>query len=106
MENPNDRQVGGEHYQKAALTCTCGRTYQHWDLVQALNWDYFQGQIIKYLMRWRNKNGVQDLEKAAHFLDKYRSIQGEPPKGYARLSTSATSERDRVGEATETYINQ
>jgi hypothetical protein len=33
--------------------------------------DYFQGQITKYIMRWKLKNGLQDLEKAHHFLEKY-----------------------------------
>lgn len=61
----NDRQVGGTHYQVK------GTTLQHWDLVHLFQWDYFTAQIIKYLMRWKLKNGVQDLEKARHFLDKY-----------------------------------
>jgi hypothetical protein len=34
-------------------------------------WDPFQYQITKYVMRWKDKNGIQDLEKAAHFLEKY-----------------------------------
>lgn len=59
----NERQVAGNHYGLTDL--------QHWDLVDIFNWDYFQGQITKYVMRWKNKNGVQDLEKAAHFLEKY-----------------------------------
>lgn len=62
MFSANDRQVGGQHYQSPI---------QHWDYVVANNLDYFQGQITKYVTRWRNKNGVQDLEKARHFLDKY-----------------------------------
>jgi hypothetical protein len=33
--------------------------------------DYFQAQITKYVMRWDKKNGLQDLEKAQHFLEKY-----------------------------------
>jgi hypothetical protein len=30
---------------------------------------YFEGSVIKYVSRWRNKNGVEDLKKARHFLD-------------------------------------
>jgi hypothetical protein len=63
----NERQVGGDHYNKHGKL-------QHWDLVDIFKWDYFQGQIIKYLMRWKDKNGLQDLEKARHFLDKYIEI--------------------------------
>jgi hypothetical protein len=59
----NGRQVGGTHYGL--------RAYQHWDMVIDFGLDYFQGQITKYVMRWNKKNGVQDLEKAKHFLEKY-----------------------------------
>lgn len=67
MENANDRQVGGNHYKTKGL--------QHWDLVEIFGWDYFQGQITKYLMRWRKKNGIEDLEKARHYLDKYIELE-------------------------------
>jgi hypothetical protein len=59
----NARQVGGEHYGGSAV--------QHWDIVAMHNLDYFQGQITKYVMRHKQKHGIQDLEKAQHFLEKY-----------------------------------
>lgn len=59
----NERQVGGGHYK------TGGE--EHWDRVHRLGLDYMQGQITKYVERWKSKNGVQDLEKAQHFLEKY-----------------------------------
>lgn len=66
----NDRQEGGDHYRRS------GVPQQHWDLVSAYGWDYFQGQITKYLMRWKDKHTTEekrigDLKKARHFLDKY-----------------------------------
>jgi hypothetical protein len=64
----NSRQVGGNHYRTE-------HGIQHWDLVAMFQWDYFQGQIIKYLMRWKKKGGVQDLEKARHYLDKYIEVE-------------------------------
>ena len=57
----NDRQVGGQHYNTPI---------QHWDYVVANGLGYFEGQITKYVTRWRRKNGLEDLEKARHFLDK------------------------------------
>ena len=57
----NDRQVGGKHYQTPI---------QHWDYVLANDIPYMEGQIIKYLVRWRKKGGLQDLHKARHYLDK------------------------------------
>lgn len=59
----NERQVGGAHYKTGPV--------QHWDMVAQHGLDYFQGQITKYVMRWKAKGGIQDLEKAAHFLEKY-----------------------------------
>lgn len=61
----NATQVGGAHYKSQV---------QHWDFVAANNLDYFQGQITKYVYRWKNKNGLQDLEKAMHFLQKYMEL--------------------------------
>lgn len=58
---PNDRQVGGTHYQS---------TYQHWDWVDDIDMDYLLGCATKYLTRWRSKNGLPDIEKAIHYLDK------------------------------------
>jgi hypothetical protein len=66
MSEANKRQVGGDHYSRGAM--------QHWDLAIEFQWDYFQGQITKYVMRWKDKNGIQDLKKAAHFLQKYIEI--------------------------------
>lgn len=66
MSNANERQVGGNHYKSHG-----NATLQHWDIVDAFKLDYFQGQITKYVMRWRDKNGLEDLQKAAHFLQKY-----------------------------------
>jgi Protein of unknwon function (DUF3310) len=59
----NDKQVGGEHYKTEGL--------QHWDLAASRQYDYFQGQITKYVDRWKKKNGLDDLLKAQHFLEKY-----------------------------------
>ena len=69
----NDKQVGGNHYRSPL---------QHWDFVYHNNMDYFQGQITKYVSRWKDKNGIQDLKKAQHFLNKYiELLEGEPQQG-------------------------
>lgn len=68
MSEANKRQVAGTHYQTGGL--------QHWDLCAMYGWDYFQGQITKYVMRWKTKHPtpekrLDDLKKARHFIDKY-----------------------------------
>lgn len=77
-------QVGGDHYR------TPDGIPEHWDIAWALGWDFFQYQITKYLWRWKTKGGVQDLEKAEHFLRKYIkqvktdrfTVTEEPGPGY------------------------
>lgn len=66
----NNHQVAGDHYKQE------DGIPQHWDLVIIYNWDYFQSQITKYVMRWKDKHPtpeqkLNDLLKARHFLDKY-----------------------------------
>jgi len=58
----NDVQVGGSHYK--------GKSIQPWDYIAANNLGYFEGNIVKYVSRWRDKGGVDDLKKARHYLDK------------------------------------
>lgn len=58
----NQRQVGGDHYK--------GDGEEHWDRVARLGLNYYEGNITKYVERARKKNGIQDLKKAAHYLQK------------------------------------
>ena len=62
-------QVGGTHYKVEGL--------QHWGLVDLYRVGYFEANISKYVTRWRKKNGVQDLEKAAHYLQKLIELRSE-----------------------------
>lgn len=79
MTNANQRQVGGRHYQSAI---------QHWDYAATHNFDYFQGQITKYVTRWKQKGGIADLEKAQHFLQKYIEVEKQklPTVGVANTA--------------------
>lgn len=62
MNDVNKYQIGGLHYKT---------TIEHWDYVIANDLNYFEGQITKYVTRCRKKNGLEDLQKAKHFLEKY-----------------------------------
>ena len=64
MSKANEKQVGGEHYKTIS-------GLQHWDFVVNTDMPYLPAQVAKYLTRWRKKNGLQDLEKAKHFLEKF-----------------------------------
>lgn len=54
-------QVGGEHYK--------AMTIQPVEFIHKNGIGFCEGSAIKYLCRWRSKGGIQDLEKAKHFID-------------------------------------
>ena len=59
--NALDRQVGGDHYKNMKI--------QPVEFIHANGIGFFEGNVIKYVSRWRAKNGLADLEKARHYLD-------------------------------------
>lgn len=61
-EAANTRQVGGRHYK--------GMPIQPWDFIEQNGIAYLEGTAIKYLARWKKKGGIDDLEKAIHFIQK------------------------------------
>lgn len=58
----NETQVGGEHWTKLKI--------QTWDYIIANGLGYLEGNVVKYVTRWKDKGGVEDLKKARHYLDK------------------------------------
>jgi len=54
-------QVGGDHYTNMKI--------QPVEFIHANNIPYIEGSCIKYLCRWRDKGGVEDLKKVKHFVD-------------------------------------
>jgi hypothetical protein len=58
----NDVQVGGSHYK--------GKAIQPWDFIVSNELGYLEGNIVKYVSRWKQKGGIADLQKAQHYLAK------------------------------------
>ena len=68
------KQVGGSHYERQGAVCPhCGGKVQHWDLFASE--PYLEGYASKYLMRWREKGGIQDLDKAISIIQKIKAIE-------------------------------
>ena len=65
----NEKQIGGAHYAVKAI--------QPWDFIIANNLGYLEGNIVKYVSRWKDKGGVQDLKKAQHYLQKLIEVNDE-----------------------------
>lgn len=70
MSEANKTQVAGSHYK--------GKTIQPWDYIASNQLGYFEGNIVKYVSRWRDKGGVDDLRKAQHYLQKLIELQLQP----------------------------
>ena len=58
---PQDRQVGGKHYKTFRI--------QPYEFISKNNLNFFQGNVVKYVCRYKDKNGIQDLEKIIHYCE-------------------------------------
>ena len=72
MSEANKTQVAGSHYKQKSI--------QPWDYIAANELGYFEGNIVKYVSRWRDKGGVDDLRKAQHYLQKLIEMQVPTPR--------------------------
>ena len=67
MDKAQNKQVGGDHYKKYVI--------QPVDFIAKNNIPYIEGNIIKYLLRWRDKNGIEDLDKIVHYVELLKEIE-------------------------------
>lgn len=66
-----DIQIAGNHYKDFAI--------QPAEFLQKNKVPWMDANVIKYVMRHRSKNGLEDLKKARHYLDML--IEEEYPEG-------------------------
>lgn len=59
--NALEVQIGGSHYKDKAI--------QPIEYIHANGLGFCEGNVVKYVTRWKEKNGIADLEKARHYLD-------------------------------------
>jgi hypothetical protein len=62
------KQVGGAHYRDKGI--------QPIIYIHANNLGFCEGNVVKYVTRWREKNGVADLKKAIHYLELLIELEG------------------------------
>ena len=60
MSSALAKQVNGDHYNKPI---------QPIQYIHANGLGFIEGNVVKYITRWRDKNGLQDLEKIKHYID-------------------------------------
>tara|TARA_B100001750_G_C15370467_1_gene527031 strand:+ start:75 stop:299 length:225 start_codon:yes stop_codon:yes gene_type:complete len=54
-------QVGGNHYRDMKI--------QPIEYITKNGLNYAEGNVVKYVSRWRKKGGIEDLRKAKHYID-------------------------------------
>ena len=58
---PQDKQIGGSHYKDFYI--------QPWTFIRKNELNPFQANVIKYVCRYLNKNGIEDINKIKHYCD-------------------------------------
>ena len=84
--------------------------YQHWDLAITLPMGYLEGCSTKYIARWRRKDGIEDLHKAMHYLDKLIEVYVPKPiprnmsRSEVQYEVSRFSAMNKLSVIEEEYI--
>ena len=95
----NTRQIAGGHYVKYG-------DFQVWDAWWYWGMDPFQANIIKYVMRVKgdvNKR-LEDLDKAEHYLEKYRELLTEQLKEQEEQFERANASSWKLTTLQETIV--
>lgn len=53
--------IGGKHYEEMPI--------EPWMIIEANKLDFWEGNVLKYLLRYKSKNGIEDLEKAKDYIN-------------------------------------
>lgn len=61
MSSPLDKQHGGDHYKKGGI--------QPIEYINSRRMLFAEGSVVKYVSRHQDKNGIEDIRKAIHFLE-------------------------------------
>lgn len=94
MFNANTKQVGGDHYRSK---------YQVWDWITDMLMPFLPASIIKYVYRWRGKNGLEDIQKAHHYLQKYIEVEVARHTKLSKLTEKFLDSNDVPAKGTVHY---
>ena len=81
-----ETQVGGTHYKDMGI--------QPWEIIKANKLDFWEGSALKYLLRYKTKNGVEDLRKIQHYIDYL--IEREEAKNVTEGKLTPNSEASMI----------
>ncbi len=55
-------QIGGTHYSSLSI--------EPIQFIETNEMGYHEGNVVKYVSRWKNKNGLEDLKKAQWYINR------------------------------------
>lgn len=98
-----DKQVAGGHYK--------GKAIQPVEYIHANGLDFCEGNVVKYVTRWKDKNGIGDLEKAKHYIEllieletkKQAEAEKKRIEDHIKVSEQAKSIRDQFDPFSREY---
>lgn len=91
--NPFKVQVGGNHYSKYPI--------QPMEYIEKNKLPFADGSVVKYITRWRDKGGIEDLRKAKHFIEMLIALEEEKNKGAVAVQQAQINQ-----QAQQNYIVQ
>jgi len=68
-EKARDKMIGGDHYRQGGI--------QPVEYIHANNLSFCEGNVVKYVTRWRHKDGLKDLEKAKHYIELLMELEDD-----------------------------
>lgn len=80
--NALDVQVGGSHYKNKKM--------QPIELITKTRCTFIQGCIWKYITRYKEKNGKEDINKCIHYAQLAIELKDEGQLGYRKLDIVKT----------------
>lgn len=82
-EKALDKQIGGDHYKNMAI--------QPIEFCFKNNLNVCQSKVVKYITRYKNKDGKKDLEKAKHIIDLLIEMEYPKPQGSIAFGRDAVA---------------
>jgi hypothetical protein len=67
MSTSLKKQVGGSHYRQFPI--------QPIEFIVKNNLPFIEGNIIKYICRWQDKGGIEDLDKVIHYAELLKELK-------------------------------
>ena len=94
----NEQQVGGNHDERLKVVPI--------KVFVAFNFDWYQGEILKYVSRFQFKNGEQDLCKAIHISSMAVDLKVGQNRMNKVLFTKLLNKRRPLEDITNDFVNQ